>query len=217
MLADAHGRVVASVPRCRERVDSGVSVAGRTVHDAQLERLGAAVAEATGLTYIANVQFRRDAAGQPALLEVNPRVPGALPLTMASGVDMPRMAMDSLRGRPLPEHADFRDMAMVRFLEERFIELGRGQRGGGVTVPLSLDDDHHVHSSFSDDAVSTVAENVAAARRARAARALPGRSRAPRLGVGAGLPGRRGQRAPRGRARRAGGRGGQDPGPGRAA
>ena len=34
------------------------------------------------------------------------------------------MAMDSLRGRPLPEHADFHEMAMVRFLEERFIELG---------------------------------------------------------------------------------------------
>lgn len=124
VLADAHGRVVASVPRCRERVDSGVSVAGRTLHDEELERMGAAVVEATGLTFISNVQFRRDAAGQPALLEVNPRVPGALPLTMASGVDMPRLAMDSLRGRPLPNRADFHEMAMVRFLEERFIELG---------------------------------------------------------------------------------------------
>ncbi len=40
-----------------------------------------------------------------------------------------------------------------------------------MTIPLSLDEDHHVHSSFSDDAVSTVAENVAAARR-RGLRAL---------------------------------------------
>jgi carbamoyl-phosphate synthase large subunit len=124
VLADAAGHVVASVPRVRERVDSGVSVAGRTLHDGELERLGAAVATATGLTYIANVQFRRDAAGQPALLEVNPRVPGTLPLTVASGVDMPRMALDSLRGRPLPDHAGFRDTAMVRYLQECFIELG---------------------------------------------------------------------------------------------
>jgi carbamoyl-phosphate synthase large subunit len=124
VLADAGGHVVASVPRVRERVDSGVSVAGRTMHDAELERMGAAVAAATGLTYIANVQFRRDAAGRPALLEVNPRVPGALPLTVASGVDMPRMALDSLRGRALPQYADFRDTAMVRYLDERFIELG---------------------------------------------------------------------------------------------
>ena len=128
MLADVSGHVVASVPRVRERVDSGVSVAGRTMHDPELEQLGAAVATATGLTYIANVQFRRDVAGRPALLEVNPRVPGTLPLTVASGVDMPRMALDSLRGRPLPDHADFRDVAMVRYLEERFIELGEVQQ-----------------------------------------------------------------------------------------
>jgi carbamoyl-phosphate synthase large subunit len=124
VLADVAGHVVASVPRVRERVDSGVSVAGRTVHDGELERLGAAVATITGLTYIANVQFRRDAAGRPALLEVNPRVPGTLPLTVASGVDMPRMALDSLRGRPLPDHAGFREVAMVRYLDERFVELG---------------------------------------------------------------------------------------------
>jgi carbamoyl-phosphate synthase large subunit len=123
VLADAGGRVVASVPRVRERVDSGVSVAGRTIHDSELERFGAQVAEAAGITYIANVQARRDRAGRAALLEVNPRVPGTLPLTVASGVDMPRMALDSLRGLPLPEHADFREVAMVRFLDERFIEL----------------------------------------------------------------------------------------------
>jgi putative hydrolase len=40
-----------------------------------------------------------------------------------------------------------------------------------VTSPLALDEDHHVHSSFSDDAVSTLAENAAAARR-RGLRAL---------------------------------------------
>ena len=124
VLADCSGRVVASVPRVRERVDSGVSVAGRTLHDSELEGLGAAVTAATGLTYVANVQFRRDAAGRPALLEVNPRFPGAMPLTVASGVDMPLMALDSLRGRPLPDRAGFRDVAMVRYLDERFVELG---------------------------------------------------------------------------------------------
>jgi carbamoyl-phosphate synthase large subunit len=122
VLADASGHLVASVPRVRTRVDSGVSVAGRTIHDPELEQFGAAVAVAVGLAYIANVQCRRDAAGRPALLEVNPRVPGGLPLTVASGVDMPRMALDSLRGRALPGRVEFREMAMVRFLDECFIE-----------------------------------------------------------------------------------------------
>jgi carbamoyl-phosphate synthase large subunit len=128
VLADAAGHVVASVPRVRVRVDSGVSVAGRTVHDPELELLGRQVATITGLTYIANIQFRQNRAGQPALLEVNPRVPGTLPLTVASGVDMPRLALDSLRGRPIPDWVAFRELAMVRFLDERFVEVADVQQ-----------------------------------------------------------------------------------------
>lgn len=128
VFADNARHVVAAVPRLRAKVDSGISVAGRTVHDAELERFGTAVAEVTGLAYIANVQARRDQHGRPALLEVNPRAPGSLALTIASGVDMPRLAMDALRGQPVPDHADFREVAMVRFLDERFVELGEIQR-----------------------------------------------------------------------------------------
>ena len=75
ILADAGGRVVAGVPRVRSRVDSGVCVAGRSLHDRELEQFGATVAGTVGLAYIANVQVRRDVDGEPALLEVNPRAP----------------------------------------------------------------------------------------------------------------------------------------------
>jgi carbamoyl-phosphate synthase large subunit len=122
VLADAGGHVIASVPRLRARVDSGVSVGGRTVHDAELESFGRVVAEATGITYVANVQCKRDAAGRPALLEVNPRMPGTLGLTIASGVDMPRLALAALRGQPVPAALGFRDRAVVRFLDERVID-----------------------------------------------------------------------------------------------
>jgi carbamoyl-phosphate synthase large subunit len=128
VLADCSGHVISAVPRVRAKVDSGVSVAGRTLHDRELEGFGRAVAEAVGLTYISNVQCRRDSQGRPALLEVNPRAPGALPLTVASGVDMPRLALDALRGRPVPRHLDFTELAMVRFLEERFFGVGEVQQ-----------------------------------------------------------------------------------------
>jgi carbamoyl-phosphate synthase large subunit len=128
VLADRGGHIIAAVPRVREKVDSGVSVAGRTVRDLELEQFGAAVVRRTGLTYIANVQCRRDRAGRPALLEVNPRAPGALPLTVASGVDMPRLALDLLRGRKVPAHVEFREVAMVRFLQECFLQVTDVQR-----------------------------------------------------------------------------------------
>jgi carbamoyl-phosphate synthase large subunit len=122
VLADAAGHVIASVPRLRARVDSGVSVGGRTVHDPEVELFGRAVAHATGLTYVANVQCRRDRDGHPALLEVNPRMPGTLGLTIASGVDMPRLALAALLGRPVPAQLDFCERAVVRFLDERFVD-----------------------------------------------------------------------------------------------
>jgi len=139
VLADAGGRVIASVPRLRARVDSGVSVGGRTVHDPELEAFGRAVAEATGVTFVANVQAKRDAAGRPALLEVNPRMPGTLGLTIAAGVDMPRLALDSLLGRPVPAALGFRELAVVRFLDQRVLspaeidQLGPVLTGSGLT------------------------------------------------------------------------------------
>ena len=64
VLADCSGHVISAVPRVRAKVDSGVSVAGRTLHDRELEGFGRAVAEAVGLTYISNVQCRRDSQGR---------------------------------------------------------------------------------------------------------------------------------------------------------
>ena len=122
VLADAAGHVIASVPRLRARVDSGVSVGGLTVHDPEIEQFGRAVAQATGITFVANVQCKRDHHGSPALLEVNPRMPGTLGLTIASGVDMPRLALAALLGRPLPASIGFRERAVVRFLDELFLD-----------------------------------------------------------------------------------------------
>ncbi len=122
VLADEAGRVISVVPRSRLRVDSGVSVAGRTLHDPELDRLARAVVQAVGLTLVCNVQARIDRVGRPALLEVNPRFPGAMPLTVASGVDMPKLCLDAVCGRPLPTAVPHIDLVMVRFLEERFFD-----------------------------------------------------------------------------------------------
>src|SRR6202012_4073527 len=115
VLADTNGHVIASVPRIRARVDSGESVGGRTVHDPEVEYFGRAGARATRAIFLANVQCKRARDGCPALLEVNPRMPGTLGLTIAAGVDMPRLALDALFGQRLPAHLDFRELAVVRF------------------------------------------------------------------------------------------------------
>src|SRR3954447_8361683 len=123
VLAGLDGSVIAAVPRARLRVDSGVAVAGVTVHDEVLIATASAVARAVGLTTVANVQLKYDAAGVPGLLEVNPRFPGAMPLTIAAGVDMPSLTLDAVLGRPLPDHVDFEEIANVRYLEDVFLPI----------------------------------------------------------------------------------------------
>ncbi len=122
VLAGLDGSVIAAVPRSRERVDSGVSIAGRTVRRAELSDTASAVARAIGLTGVANVQLRYSSTGVPALLEVNPRFPGAMPLTIASGVDMPSLLHDLVIGRTVPETVDFIELANVRYLEDVFLD-----------------------------------------------------------------------------------------------
>ncbi|WP_151526483.1 ATP-grasp domain-containing protein [Serinicoccus kebangsaanensis] len=108
------GEPVAAVPRRRDKVDSGIAVAGRTVADPELVEIGRAVARAIGVVGVVNVQVRRAVDGTPALLEVNPRFPGTMSLTRAAGVDMPRLAVGAVLGRTLPERLDFTEVAVVR-------------------------------------------------------------------------------------------------------
>lgn len=121
VLASASGEVLAVVPRERLKVDSGIAITGRTKRDEELERFGAEVARLIGLTTVANVQVKGAADGAPALLEVNPRFPGTMPLTIAAGIDMPSLAVAEALGGPVPTGPlPFQEIAMVRSFTERF-------------------------------------------------------------------------------------------------
>ncbi len=129
VLADRHGRVLAVVPRERMKVDSGIAVTARTVHDEALESFGRTVAERIGLSGVANVQAKQAADGEPALLEVNARFPGTMPLTVASGVDMPGLCVAEALGEPMPqEDLDFEPTAMVRLMRELYLDFGEIER-----------------------------------------------------------------------------------------
>ena len=93
------------------------------MHDEELESAAASIARAIGLVGVANVQLRRDRAGRAVLLEVNPRFPGALPLTIAAGVDIPSLVADLFLGREIPSKIPFREVASVRFLEDVILDV----------------------------------------------------------------------------------------------
>ncbi len=124
VLITKDGNVIAAVPRERLKIDSGIAVTSKTLVDADLENFARQVAVQVGLTYTVNIQFRRDKNGKPCLLEVNPRFPGTMPLTVASGVNMPRLSLEHLLGLELtPAMGNFQELAMVRYWQEKFIGI----------------------------------------------------------------------------------------------
>ena len=124
VLCDRHSNPLAVVPRSRLKIDSGIAITGRTVRDERLVKAASAVAKRLGLSYVANIQFREDAAGVPKLLDVNARFPGSMPLTIAAGVDMPNLAIDVLRGRLIdPGALSYRETAIVRTWQEHIVPL----------------------------------------------------------------------------------------------
>ena len=117
------GRVIAAVPRERMKTDSGIAVTARTVDVPEVIEFARRVAEEIGVRYVANVQFKRAADGIFKLLEVNPRFPGTLPLTTAAGVDMPKLLVDDVAGKKLPDGPlPFKEIMVVRYWTEHYVD-----------------------------------------------------------------------------------------------
>lgn len=133
VLGSPDGHIVAAVPRRRDKIDSGIAVAGRTMTDPALEAFGRAVAGAIGVIGVVNVQAKMDRQGRPALLEVNARFPGTMSLTQAAGIDMPLLAVQARFGRRLPAELGFRTIAVVRHWTEVVVPIEEY----GVIAPVS--------------------------------------------------------------------------------
>lgn len=123
VLCNQEGKVISAVPRLRMKVDSGVAVAARTVIDDELQSIASALVEHLNLRFVSNVQLRRDRNGVPKLLEINPRFPGTMALTVYSGVNMPALAVQDLMGHTTHDSIPFRECAMVRHWEEVYVPV----------------------------------------------------------------------------------------------
>lgn len=150
VVARRDGRVVAAVPRLRLKVDSGIAVAGETIHDDQAIGFARDIVGRLGLAGPLNVQFKRDGHGAWKLLEINPRLPGSSPLTMAAGVDLVGLPLADLVGDPIDDWYDFRDLAMVRHWEDVVIPAGEFDRTAATLDAAG----NGPHSSTSTGATS---------------------------------------------------------------
>jgi carbamoyl-phosphate synthase large subunit len=96
------GEPLISVVRKRYAAAGGLALHAEVIDDAEVRGLAEAVVRELGLSYTSNVQIRRNSENLPCLMEVNPRIPGTIGLTVQAGVNMPAVALELALGKEVP-------------------------------------------------------------------------------------------------------------------
>jgi carbamoyl-phosphate synthase large subunit len=116
LLSDMEGRVLSVVPRQRIEVRAGEVTRSRTEKSLQIMEYSAFIAEKLGTRGPITLQCLLSE-GKPYFFEINPRVGGGLPASIAAGADTPSMLMKMACGRKVrPVIGRFReDHYMLRY------------------------------------------------------------------------------------------------------
>ena len=96
-----------------------------------------ALVEAAGLEGYSEIEFRRDAAGRPILMEINPRISASLEVAVRAGVDFPGLIYAWGVGRPLRATTNYRVGVRVRWLggDVRWLRETLSSQGRPDIVP----------------------------------------------------------------------------------
>lgn len=98
-----NGKALLVVPRLRQKMINGISVQGRFENDKVIIDYCTRIIEAIGLHGNIGIQVKRNAGGEPLLLEINPRVQGTIVAALGAGVNLPLLAVRNEMGLPLTD------------------------------------------------------------------------------------------------------------------
>ncbi|MBA3907020.1 MAG: ATP-grasp domain-containing protein [Pseudonocardiales bacterium] len=123
VLVDHDGTLACAVPRWRLVTKAGISTTSRTFDSPALVAAVGHLTSAVALTGSANVQGFMAADGAIGFTEVNPRMSGGLPLSLAAGADLVGEYLRGLEGLPVrPERLKARsDVTMLRHFAEVYV------------------------------------------------------------------------------------------------
>lgn len=90
-----------------------------------------------GLDGYCEVEFRRDAAGVPVLMEINPRLSASVEIAVRAGVPFPQLIYDLAAGEPVTPVDGYRSGARMRWLagDALWVAQALTQPGGHPDLP----------------------------------------------------------------------------------
>lgn len=111
------------IPRRNDAYWWGTSSRAETVQRMDLVEICKYLLEAIAWRYICSVQFREDADGIPAIVEVNCRMPASINLSWKAGCNLPLAALFMALGREIPAFPSPQwGVKLVRYFGESFLK-----------------------------------------------------------------------------------------------
>ncbi len=116
------GKALVIIPRLREEIKMGVSFRAKTVKEARIIQYSALIVKSLKLHGIVGLQFKKDEKGIPKILEANPRIQGTNIISVASGVNLPYLAVKMLQGEKFKIPKIKWGTKMIRYWNEIFYD-----------------------------------------------------------------------------------------------
>ncbi len=143
VLLDFSGRALCAVSRRRIRVREGEVLQGVIERNENLEKLAMRLAEGFRATGPVTVQFRRAEQERFLAIELNARMAGGLPLTIAAGADWPGWILDLCSEKPVNTRVSVEDGLIMTRCDRSFFLPGHRVSPvsgtgvpGGITAPI---------------------------------------------------------------------------------
>jgi carbamoyl-phosphate synthase large subunit len=123
-IGDGQRLLGAVMMRKRALTDKGKAWAGVSVVDEQLERLGARLVEGLGWCGPFELEVLRSEQGELLVIEINPRFPAWIYLSVGVGRNLPAALVGWLKGAALPTFPPLKPgVLFVRYAEELILDI----------------------------------------------------------------------------------------------
>lgn len=121
-LAD-EGKPMVVIPRSRDKIKLGISVAGTVVNDQEIIKHSRKIIETLKLNGNIGFQFKEDKNGTPKIIESNPRLQGTTMLCTAAGANLIYLAVKLALGEKIIKPPKIKwGTKMIRYWQELYYD-----------------------------------------------------------------------------------------------
>lgn len=119
-FTDSSGKLIFSQPRTRARIMNGISVKTAPINRKDLKEMAAVINSKLTLRGAWFFQVKETKSGEPALMEIAPRIAGAMGFCRGAGVNLPLIALYDVEGYSVSAELNPRVIEMDRALENTY-------------------------------------------------------------------------------------------------